>query len=152
MRNFFKELFWLFVGLVLLSIIFSSARFAEGREISSAKISTPNETGIFLRVIDGDTFALAGETIRLAGIDAPELFSPKCDAERRLAKLAKARLAALLGDGTGIALDRQHRPDRYGRTLATVLVNGAPVEDALIREGLAAPWEGKRHTWCYACP
>jgi len=150
MRNFIKEVFWFIVAIVLLSIIFSSPRFAEANEKTQAKISTPSETG--MRVIDGDTFALAGETIRLAGVDAPELFAPKCDAERRLAKLAKARLAALLGDGSGIALDRQHRPDRYGRTLATVLVNGAPIEAALLREGLAAPWQGKRHTWCDACP
>ncbi|TXH44477.1 MAG: thermonuclease family protein [Desulfurellales bacterium] len=149
MKNFLKELFWFFVGLVLLSIIFSSARFAEGSEKPAAKISTPDETGI--RVIDGDTFVLAGESVRIADIDAPELFSPKCDAEKRLARLAKSRLAQLLGNGAGILLERQAKPDRYGRTLATVLVNGAPIGSALISEGLAAPWNGKRHSWCYSC-
>jgi len=152
MRNFFKEVFWFIVAILLLSIIFSSPRFAEGSENSNAKISTPNETGILPRVIDGDTFTLAGESIRIADIDAPELFSPKCDAEKRLARLAKARLAQLLGNGAGISLERQAKPDRYGRTLATVLVNGAPIGSTLISEGLAAPWQGKRHTWCHACP
>lgn len=150
MRNFIKEVFWFIVGLVLLSIIFSSARFAEGSEKPNAKFLTPDETGI--RVIDGDTFVLAGESVRIADIDAPELFSPKCDAEKRLARLAKARLAQLLGNGTSIALERQAKPDRYGRTLATVLVNGAPIASTLISEGLAAPWNGKRHGWCYSCP
>jgi len=152
MKNFFKELFWFIVAIILLSIIFSSPRFAEGSEDPSAKISTPSETGIWVRVVDGDTFTLAGESIRIADIDAPELFSPKCDAEKRLAKLAKARLAQLLGNGTGIALERQAKPDRYGRTLATVLVNGAPIGATLVGEGLAAPWGGKRHGWCYSCP
>ncbi|PAP96113.1 thermonuclease family protein [Mesorhizobium wenxiniae] len=38
--------------------------------------------------------------------------------------------------------------DRYGRTLATIEVDGRDVGDILIGEGLARPWTGKRRPWC----
>ncbi len=146
MRKFLRDLFWLAVGLILLSAIFSTPRFAESAENRPQKIATPGETGI--RVIDGDTFAIAGEAVRIATIDAPELFSPKCAAEKRLARLAKARLRALLGDGSGVTLEREPAPDRYGRTLARVLVNGKEIGETLVSENLAMPWTGKRFSWC----
>lgn len=103
---------------------------------------------VALRVADGDTFTLAGEKVRVSNIDTPELFSPHCDAERRLARLARARLAQLLGDGSGVTLEREAKPDRYGRTLARVSVSGLDVGETLISDGLAAQWEGRRHNWC----
>lgn len=38
--------------------------------------------------------------------------------------------------------------DRYGRTLATIEVNGRDVGKIMIAEGLARPWTGKRRSWC----
>jgi micrococcal nuclease len=35
-------------------------------------------------VVDGDTFWLEGEKIRIADIDTPEISEPKCDAEYQL--------------------------------------------------------------------
>ena len=140
MKQFFKDMFWFLIGIILLSVVFSSARFAEGSERP--------RYGAGIRIVDGDTFVLSGESIRIADIDAPELFSPKCDAEKRLAKLAKARRGELLGDGTNLTLERQAKPDRFGRTLAKVLANGEPVGSKLIDEGLAAEWKGKRFGWC----
>ena len=101
-----------------------------------------------IKVYDGDTFTLNGERIRIATIDTPELYSPHCDAEKRLAKLAKARMRQLLGNGHGLVVIRQPGKDRYGRTLATVSVGGSDVGEVLIREGLASRWEGRRHNWC----
>jgi hypothetical protein len=40
-------------------------------------------------VIDGDTIRYKGEKIRLAGIDTPEIFSPKCSHELELGRRAK---------------------------------------------------------------
>jgi endonuclease YncB( thermonuclease family) len=50
-------------------------------------------------VIDGDTFILGDETIRLGLIDAPELGNPACEAERELAQPAEQRLYTLLNAG-----------------------------------------------------
>lgn len=38
--------------------------------------------------------------------------------------------------------------DQYGRKLRLVTVSGLSVGDALIAEGLAVPWAGRRHYWC----
>ncbi|GGB10291.1 hypothetical protein GCM10011491_42820 [Brucella endophytica] len=66
--------------------------------------------------------------------------------------VAKRRLAELLA--TGDPVIKRGDPgsgrvkDRYGRTLATIAVNGADVGDVLVGELLARPWKGKRRGWC----
>jgi endonuclease YncB( thermonuclease family) len=100
-----------------------------------------------LRVWDGDTFTLSGERFRLLGVDAPELFSSKCEAEKRLAKKARARLQQLLGDGEGLVLQR-HEQDRFKRTLVVVVVDGRSVGEVLVKEEFAREWKGKRESWC----
>ena len=103
-------------------------------------------------VIDGDTFTVRSERIRLANIDAPEIGHPKCDAERRLGLMARKRLGVLLGSGE-VEIKRGdpksgRMKDRYSRTLATVYINGKDVGEALIGEELARAWGGKREPWC----
>lgn len=98
-----------------------------------------------LTVIDGDTVKIGGEVIRISGIDTPEIRG-RCDAERRLALVAKRRLADLLDDATPIVI--RGKRDRYGRTLATIQINGLDVGAILIAEHLARPWRGKREPWC----
>lgn len=103
------------------------------------------------RIIDGDTIEVEGETVRILNIDAPELHHSGCDAEKRLAVLARKRVRELIGDGSALTLlrgDGNRMTDRHGRTLARVLVNGADIGDALVADGLARPWEGKRRSWC----
>ena len=111
-----------------------------------------------LRVIDGDTFEMEGETIRIANIDAPEMAPrSKCLAEANLAEVAKRQLDALLGaswagTGSGVlpTLQRDGR-DRYGRTLATVVaVDGKDVGEEMVSKGMAVRWTGRRAEWCGA--
>jgi micrococcal nuclease len=100
-------------------------------------------------VIDGDTFILAGETIRLAGIDAPEMGNPGCEDERRLAEAAKNRLHRLLNTGAiQLVATGDRDRDRYGRLLRDAHVDGRSVSEALMAEGLARPWRGRRESWC----
>jgi endonuclease YncB( thermonuclease family) len=56
----------------------------------------------------------------------------------------------LLGSGdVDIRRNAQPKPpDRYGRTLAQVLVDGEDVACILIKEGYARPWTGRREDWC----
>ncbi|MGR6430453.1 thermonuclease family protein [Rhizobium sp. PAMB 3174] len=102
------------------------------------------------RTIDGDTIVIAGETIRIANIDTPEIHQAKCDAERRLGLVAKARMKELLASGKPVITRGDHgrMKDRYGRTLAVVSVNGSDIGDTLFNEGLARKWNGKRRPWC----
>jgi len=102
------------------------------------------------RAVDGDTIVCARETIRISNIDTPELGShARCAAEAELAARAKDFTATRLASGQ-VALERdRHRPrDRYGRTLATVSVDGADLGEALVAAGLARRWDGRRHPWC----
>lgn len=100
-----------------------------------------------LRVIDGDTIVHRGETVRLRGLDAPEIHG-RCERETRLAHQARARLERLLSGG--LVVVPQGR-DRYGRTLAVVRdARGRDVAQILIAEGLARPYDGRgpRAGWC----
>lgn len=104
------------------------------------------------RVVDGDTIELDGEIVRIANIDAPEIRHARCDAERRLGRVAKAELDKILNRGT-IALQRGdpesgRKTDKYGRTLGIVLVAGRDAGDELVARELARPWTGKRQGWC----
>jgi micrococcal nuclease len=96
-------------------------------------------------VVDGDTFWLDGEKIRLADIDAPES-GGACQIEREIAAKASGRLAELLSSGT-ISIERQG-VDHYKRTLGVVSVDGVKVAEVLIREGIARPWRGRKEQWC----
>lgn len=99
-------------------------------------------------VVDGDTFWMQGRKIRILDIDTPELHPARCAEEERLGQAAKARLHDLLNSGA-VTLERTGRDrDRYGRLLRRVQVNGQPVGDMLIGEGLARPYAGGRRGWC----
>lgn len=96
-------------------------------------------------VIDGDTIDYYGERIRILNIDTAEI-KAQCEDELLLAIRAKRRLAELLR--ADFIVERIARRDRYGRTLATISVNGTDVGEILITEGLARRWDGRRHPWC----
>ncbi len=105
--------------------------------------------GSGVRVIDGDTFALAGVRIRIADIDTPEV-NGRCPYETALAARATARMRQLLAQG-----DFQLHPlpsgrdeDRYGRKLRIVTRGGRSLGDMLVAEGLARTWSGRREPWC----
>jgi endonuclease YncB( thermonuclease family) len=100
-------------------------------------------------VIDGDSFILDGESIRLAAIDAPEMGNPGCAAEADLAQAAKSRLQELLNDGAIVLVRNADRDqDRFGRSLRDAEVDGRSVSDTLVAEGLARPWRGQKENWC----
>ena len=92
-------------------------------------------TGPADRVIDGDTFVMQGETIRLWGIDAPEL--PSQDGYN-----AMAFLKALLNNQTltcQIPPSGQDR-DRYDIRLRQCFIDNVDVAEILVGSGLAEDW------------
>lgn len=96
--------------------------------------------------VDGDTFYFKGEKFRLAGIDAPELYSPACKREKRLAESASEKLAKLLSSRKW-QISREGF-DRYGRTLATFFSEGTSLGRVLISTGFARSWKGQKERWC----
>jgi len=99
-------------------------------------------------VVDGDTFWLSGEKIRIADINAPETHGAGCPSEQARGEAATRRLIVLLNAGP-IALEAGARDrDRYGRLLRTVTRGGRSLGEQLVAEGLAERWQGRRGSWC----
>lgn len=101
-------------------------------------------------VYDGDTLTATldlGMSItrkcncRLAGIDTPEV-SSKIVFEKQAALRARDRLRELTLDKQ-VVLESIEKPDKYGRLLVRVwTLEGVCVNDALLNENLARPYEG----------
>lgn len=106
-----------------------------------------------VRVIDGDSFEITGERIRLKGWDTPEHGRhAKCDQEKAWAKLATDKALEIVRDAETVSLIRTGR-DRYGRTLAHIAVNGSTdYGEAMLADGMAQRWNydaGQRKpSWC----
>ena len=99
-------------------------------------------------VVDGDTFYMDGQKIRIADIDAPETHDFRCASELERGQRATRRLQDLLNSGAVRMASIDRDTDRYGRKLRIVEVNGAGVGEALVGEGLARPYAGGRRSWC----
>lgn len=99
-------------------------------------------------VVDGDTFWLDGQKIRVADIDTPETHQPHCPAERARGQRATRRLIALLNEGAFSLAPVERDRDRYGRALRIVMRDGRSIGTMLVNEGLARPWTGSRQPWC----
>jgi micrococcal nuclease len=99
-------------------------------------------------VVDGDTFWIGGEKVRIAGIDAPETHPSRCAEEARLGNAATDKLHELLNSGavTVTSIDRDR--DVYGRLLRNVAVNGADVGEAMVSAGVAREYGNGRRPWC----
>lgn len=99
-------------------------------------------------VHDGDTLnTCLRERIRIANIDAPEVRgSPSCRGYKarthwcdyELGVRSRDALRAFVMRGS-VRIKRQGQ-DRYGRTLASVSVNGRDAGEYLISRGLARQW------------
>ena len=101
-------------------------------------------------VVDGDTLKASDAYVRVENIDTPEAgWRAECDAERMLADRATAEARSLI-TGAGRVEILESGTDRYGRTLAHVLVDGEDLGETLIARGVAVSWEGRRHGWCSA--
>lgn len=99
-------------------------------------------------IVDGDTIWLDGQNLRLQSYDTPEPYNGICggQTEVALAHRASARLLQLLN--TNAFVVHTAGEDRYGRTLATIKIDGRDVGDILIEEGLARPWPDGYEFWC----
>lgn len=121
----------------------------DGEAVSGVRFGLCHSGGGRNCVVDGDTFWLAGEKIRIADIDAPETHPPNCDAEAAKGAAATRRLHALLNAGP-FTLERIERDtDRYGRKLRIVARGRLSIGGQLVSEGLARPYRGgPREPWC----
>jgi endonuclease YncB( thermonuclease family) len=89
------------------------------------------------RVVDGDTLRIAGEMVRLRGVDAPERrqVCAAGGAEYRCGTTATAWMVAHTKD-KAVRCEWRKR-DRYQRALAVCYVGKASVNAAVVRAGWA---------------
>jgi micrococcal nuclease len=103
------------------------------RDITSSEdtITWAEDTLSCTAIIDGDTFRLeTGESVRLIGIDAPELSQPGGEESREY-------LAHLIS-GKDITLKKGYEDrDKYNRLLRFVYIGTTCVNEEMIRQGYA---------------
>ena len=128
------------------SLVIPSPAAEQGQAIQSGLPRTSSARNDKIYVIDGDTFSMGGQRIRVANIDAPETHPPRCMEEARLGLAATQKLRELLGSGTVTTSGIGH--DQYGRELRSVQVNGQDVGETMISAGVAREYGRGRRPWC----
>jgi micrococcal nuclease len=111
---------------------FAEDIIAGTEEITSTEdLNWAGDTLICTAVIDGDTFRLeTGETVRLIGIDAPELSQPGGEMSR------KYLTHLILNKGVTLETGYEDR-DKYNRLLRFVYIDDVCVNEEMIRQGYA---------------
>jgi endonuclease YncB( thermonuclease family) len=99
-------------------------------------------------VVDGDTIWYRGSKIRIADIDTPETYQPRCAAEAARGAAATRRLHQLVNAGPFSLQSIARDEDRYGRKLRILTRGGQSLGDVLVEEGLARYYAGGRRSWC----
>jgi len=88
-------------------------------------------------IVDGDTFRIGGETVRLFGVDAPELDQTCRRDDGRVwpcGRWSRDEVERRLGGRRLVCAGRGR--DRYGRLVATCRLGGADIAAALVRDGV----------------
>jgi endonuclease YncB( thermonuclease family) len=97
-----------------------------------------------ISVIDGDTIDVdhlnKKFTIRLVGIDAPELGTGEYNPSQPFAHAAKKHLTSLIGNR--IVDIKTYGSDRYGRTLGEVFVDNKNINIEMLKAGFAEVYRG----------
>ena len=114
--------------------------FSKYRDVSNSKILNKyddtdchvEKTGVCVEVVDGDTIYLkSGEKVRFVGVNTPERGVEGYIASKNFVQ------KFCLNKKIGLDVDDAKNQDRYGRTLAVVIVDGKNLNEMLLKEGLA---------------
>jgi hypothetical protein len=97
-------------------------------------------------VVDGETLRMAGETVKLAGIYAPQIAGARCVVEQQRGVKALDRLTQMLNSGKVTLGGAVRGAD--GSARRTVMIDGKDVAAAMIATGLVRADDGERHGWC----
>jgi micrococcal nuclease len=96
------------------------------------------------RVIDGDTLVVqkgaTSLTIRLVGIDAPEVSHKKYEPGQPYSQQSTKHLAKLALNKSADV--KSYGADRYGRALAEMFIDGNNVNMEMVKAGLAEAYRG----------
>ncbi len=164
LQRFWHALKWWLGAALLVAAMWYG--FGDQQIADKKMLAGPSEqvNGRFVRcgqrgsancVPDGDTIKLGARTIRIIGIDAPELFPSRCEEEARLGQAAAEQLLVLVNQGPfTLAGPEPVVRDQYGRELRHLLRvrNDGSVQslaDDMVASGTARAYlHGSRVPWC----
>ncbi len=144
MRENEKPTFYAKVSAAAMILLLAMAIFGVSVKFYINMPQTVSFNAKVINVIDGDTLILDGfgKSVRLLGIDTPELHHPDTPIQRG-AKEARDYLAKrVLGKEVKITYIKGNARDKYGRLLALVEENGSSVNEELVAKGYAFAYEG----------
>lgn len=107
-----------------------------------------SDGGLTNCVQSGDSFYLKGKTVRIAGIEAPQLYGAACRKEAELGRLSAVKLQQILNSGELRLTATGQDLDRYGVLLRDVAVNGSSVAQAMVAARLAREIGDTTRSWC----
>jgi endonuclease YncB( thermonuclease family) len=122
---------WMLTLLFFAGLAFAIARYAQIESISHQGRAV---------IADGDTIELAGQRIRLEGIDAPE-YNQICQGKSgpfNCGREARRKLAALAGTGPVRCTGWQE--DKYGRLLGTCTSGRTDLNREMVASGWAVSY------------
>ncbi|MGN0093599.1 MAG: thermonuclease family protein [Methanobrevibacter sp.] len=104
------------------------------------------ETAVCTKVVDGDTIYLDnGEKIRFADVNAPERGVKGYNASKNFVK------KLCLDKEVSLDIDDEQPHDKYGRTVAVVIVDNKNLNEMMLKEGLVEvdqfPSEFNAYDW-----
>jgi len=142
MRSPSSLLFWIVVIAIIAGVVHVAREFGgTARSVPRDITASGSALAGRARVVDGDSLDLAGERIRLYGIDAPE-YRQSCNdlAGRAYAcgRAASRALAALIAGRQVSCTAVDH--DRYGRDVAICMVDGRDLGEVMVRSGNAVDY------------
>lgn len=126
------------VTILLLTISVSTYYYNNHYIYSKKTAQTIVINEMEVRCVDGDTFKLGKDTIRMLAIDTPETVKPNTPVQP-YGKKASDRTCDLLSTAKNIDLkvDPGNEEDKYNRKLAWVYVDEVLIQEILLKEGLA---------------
>jgi micrococcal nuclease len=129
-RILYKRIYLLYLSILILFIFNANFSFADQYKVT--------------RVTDGDTIRGISHgkkiTVRLIGIDAPDVSHSKNTPGQPFSKAATKYLAGIVENKTVEIIS--YGPDRYGRILAEVIVDGRNVNIEMLKAGYAEVYRG----------
>lgn len=136
------------------AIAYDPPAFLEGQPVSvNGQFTRCGPGRGALCVVDGDTLNIGARSVRLVGLDAPEVRA-QCPAEALGAERATAVLQRWVNAAPFELVPRLDRPtDKYGRELMTarrtVRGRSETAAEVLIEAGVARAYRGEaRAGWC----
>jgi len=147
--------------LALCAVVFCGTAVAQ---VAGPGIRFPGPyTATVIRVIDGDTLEvrvelwpglLADYSIRVRGIDAPELRRVDCEEERLWGEAARNQVRRLYPEGMQIRVENVDKDPFFGRVVADVRRFRSDrwlfLKDELLERNLAVAWTPQMADvpWC----